>query len=54
MSPALALPPAADGSPLLCPLCSGHPDLDWLAAELAGPNPPRLVVLTNPCNPTGE
>lgn len=32
---------------------SGHPDLDWLAAELAGPNPPRLVVLTNPCNPTG-
>lgn len=34
-------------------LRSGHPDLDWLAAELAGPNPPRLVVLTNPCNPTG-
>lgn len=32
---------------------SGHPDLDWLAAELAGPRPPKLVVITNPCNPTG-
>lgn len=32
---------------------SGHPDLDWLAAELAGPRPPKLVVMTNPCNPTG-
>jgi histidinol-phosphate/aromatic aminotransferase/cobyric acid decarboxylase-like protein len=31
-----------------------HPDLDWLAAELAGPQPPKLVVITNPCNPTGE
>ena len=30
-----------------------HPDLDWLAAELAGPQPPKLVVITNPCNPTG-
>ncbi|KAK9839419.1 hypothetical protein WJX81_001094 [Elliptochloris bilobata] len=32
---------------------SMHPDLDWLEAELAGPRPPRLVVLINPCNPTG-
>jgi hypothetical protein len=31
----------------------GHPDLAWLAAELAGPSPPKLVVITNPCNPTG-
>ncbi|EFN55891.1 hypothetical protein CHLNCDRAFT_94487 [Chlorella variabilis] len=32
---------------------SGHPDLDWLAGELAGPAPPKMVVITNPCNPTG-
>lgn len=32
---------------------SGHPDLDWLQAELAGPAPPKMVVITNPCNPTG-
>jgi len=30
-----------------------HPDLDWLQRELAGPQPPRMVVLVNPCNPTG-
>lgn len=30
-----------------------HPDLDWLAAQLAGPMPPKMVVLVNPCNPTG-
>ena len=30
-----------------------QPDLDWLEAELAGPRPPRAVVLVNPCNPTG-
>ena len=30
-----------------------HPDLDWLEAELAGPSPPKMVVLVNPCNPTG-
>ena len=33
---------------------SMHPDLDWLDAELSGPRPPKLVVLINPCNPTGE
>ena len=39
-----------------------HPDLDWLEAELAGagageaagPAPPKMVVITNPCNPSGE
>jgi hypothetical protein len=30
-----------------------HPDLDWLEGELAGPSPPRMVVIVNPCNPTG-
>lgn len=35
------------------PTAGGHPDLDWLAAELAGPKPPKMVVITNPCNPTG-
>ncbi|KAI3437662.1 hypothetical protein D9Q98_000112 [Chlorella vulgaris] len=40
---------------VLGPRCqgSGHPDLDWLQAELAGPAPPKMVVITNPCNPTG-
>lgn len=28
-----------------------HPDLDWLEGQLAGPEPPRMVVLVNPCNP---
>ena len=36
-----------------CHADSMHPDLDWLEAELAGPTPPKLVVLVNPCNPTG-
>ena len=31
-----------------------HPDLDWLEQELARPNAPKMVVLVNPCNPTGE
>ena len=30
-----------------------HPDLDWLEAALAQPAPPRVVVICNPCNPTG-
>jgi histidinol-phosphate/aromatic aminotransferase/cobyric acid decarboxylase-like protein len=30
-----------------------HPDLDWLATTLRGPRPPKLVVICNPCNPTG-
>ena len=37
-----------------CHQDSMHPDLDWLEAELSGPQPPKLVVLINPCNPTGE
>ncbi|KAK9825707.1 hypothetical protein WJX74_000024 [Apatococcus lobatus] len=36
-----------------CHPTSWHPDLDWLQAALASPNPPRMVVITNPCNPTG-
>ena len=36
-----------------CHPSSWHPDLDWLQAALASPNPPRMVVITNPCNPTG-
>jgi aspartate/methionine/tyrosine aminotransferase len=32
-----------------------HPDLDWLAAALAAPpdQRPRMVVISNPCNPSG-
>ncbi|KAF6259878.1 pyridoxal phosphate-dependent transferase [Scenedesmus sp. NREL 46B-D3] len=35
--------------------CAGslHPDWAWLQQQLAGPHPPKLVVLVNPCNPTG-
>jgi aspartate/methionine/tyrosine aminotransferase len=33
---------------------SGHPDLAWLERQLAGPRPPKMVVVTNPCNPSGE
>ncbi len=40
---------------LLGPCSPGdlHPDLDWLQAQLQGPRPPKMVVLANPCNPTG-
>ena len=44
-----------------------HPDLDWLEARCGGGGgddggggggrralPPKMVVLVNPCNPTGE
>lgn len=31
-----------------------HPSLPWLKQALAGPEPPKMVVLCNPCNPTGE
>lgn len=37
--------------------CDPHtlqPDLDWLEKRFDEPNPPTLVVLVNPCNPTGE
>eukprot|EP00878_Enallax_costatus_P041090 GHUV01047554.1.p1 GENE.GHUV01047554.1~~GHUV01047554.1.p1 ORF type:complete len:219 (+),score=49.79 GHUV01047554.1:1038-1694(+) len=30
-----------------------HPDLGWLQQQLAGPDPPKMVVIVNPCNPTG-
>ena len=30
-----------------------QPDLDWLEQALSGPDPPKMVVLVNPCNPTG-
>lgn len=30
-----------------------HPDLDWLEAELESREPPKLVYVVNPCNPTG-
>lgn len=30
-----------------------HPDLDWLQQQLEGPQPPKLVYLVNPGNPTG-
>ena len=29
------------------------PDLDWLEDELESANPPKLVYIVNPCNPTG-
>lgn len=30
------------------------PDLDWLEEELQGDNPPKMVVIVNPCNPAGS
>lgn len=32
---------------------SWHPDLDWLEECLQSSSPPHMVVLVNPCNPTG-
>ena len=37
-----------------CDPQSWHPNLDWLEQELSQPNPPKMVVLVNPCNPTGN
>lgn len=37
-----------------CNPSTWHPDLDWLEVALQGQSPPRMVVLINPCNPTGE
>ncbi len=36
-----------------CDPATWHPDLVWLESALAGPTPPKMVVLVNPCNPTG-
>lgn len=36
-----------------CDPASWHPDFDWLEGVLTGPSPPKMVVLVNPCNPTG-
>ncbi len=37
-----------------CDPQSWHPNLNWLEQELSQPNPPKMVVLVNPCNPTGK
>jgi hypothetical protein len=37
-----------------CDPATWHPDLDWLEQALAAPSPPKMVVITNPCNPTGK
>lgn len=31
-----------------------HPNLEWLQTVLSKPTPPKMVVLVNPCNPTGQ
>eukprot|EP00983_Pelagomonas_calceolata_P100229 1158542-Pelagomonas_calceolata.AAC.5 len=31
-----------------------HPDIDWLRSTMGQPNPPKVVALASPCNPTGE
>lgn len=36
-----------------CHCDNQHPDLGWLQQQLTGPDPPRMVVIVNPCNPTG-
>ncbi|KAG2424660.1 hypothetical protein HXX76_014384 [Chlamydomonas incerta] len=36
-----------------CDPVTMRPSLAWLQRELVGPNPPKMVVLVNPCNPTG-
>jgi aspartate/methionine/tyrosine aminotransferase len=37
-----------------CDPTTWHPDLEWLEGTLSGRSPPRMVVLINPCNPTGQ
>ncbi|GLC33937.1 hypothetical protein PLESTB_000820000 [Pleodorina starrii] len=37
----------------MCDEASMRPSLEWLRGELAGPQPPKMVVIVNPCNPTG-
>ena len=36
-----------------CDPVTWAPDLDWLERELAGADPPRMVVIVSPSNPTG-
>ncbi len=36
-----------------CDPVTWAPDLDWLERELAGVDPPRMVVIVSPSNPTG-
>jgi aspartate/methionine/tyrosine aminotransferase len=37
-----------------CNPATWHPDLDWLEAQLGSRDPPKLVYVVNPCNPTGQ
>eukprot|EP00878_Enallax_costatus_P016901 GHUV01017742.1.p1 GENE.GHUV01017742.1~~GHUV01017742.1.p1 ORF type:complete len:450 (+),score=122.28 GHUV01017742.1:1027-2376(+) len=36
-----------------CDSSTLHPDLGWLQEQLERPDPPKMVVIVNPCNPTG-
>lgn len=53
----MALQMTGGGHSVVYGRCDPHtwqPDLDWLEQALSGPDPPKMVVLVNPCNPTGE
>ena len=52
----MALQMTGGGHSVVHGRCDPHtwqPDLDWLEQALSGPDPPKMVVLVNPCNPTG-
>ncbi|CAL5223689.1 g6241 [Coccomyxa viridis] len=52
----MALQMTGGGHSVVHGRCDPHtwqPDLDWLEQTLSGPDPPKMVVLVNPCNPTG-
>jgi aromatic aminotransferase len=36
-----------------CDPVTWTPDIEWLEDQLSGPDPPRLVVIVSPSNPTG-
>ena len=36
-----------------CDPLTWAPDVEWLERELSGPDPPRMVVIVSPSNPTG-
>ncbi|EFJ50455.1 aspartate aminotransferase [Volvox carteri f. nagariensis] len=36
-----------------CDPVTMRPSREWLRRELSGPMPPKMVVIVNPCNPTG-